>query len=194
MSIAARKRRLGMSTVGCLLMIAITLGGSIWGYYTFIHYRPLVNAEKNVLVYTDTPETHNATLEYGRRFRDQYRIAVNTMLQTNQRLLTKLKRGEAAKDPALFQQNCSEFIENLLAGVSDFNAQQVPSVLKSSHVQMAKAYRCCYESALAMTKAIKAEGPDRKLFIQEAEKKYVEAYKAGGAGTAEHARVWQTLP
>jgi hypothetical protein len=188
-----RRGRLGESTMGCLLFIALVLGGSIWAYFKFVAYRHLVNADAPKAITTfDPKENPPAYLEYGRRFRDQFAQQVRFMVSQQQTMITRFKKGEYKNNPEKLEQQLKEYINALNDSVSDFNGQQVPAPLKNSHVNVAKCYRLCYESALALQSAAASEGADRTMFLKQADDLLLKAWRAGNAGVTLHKQLWNS--
>lgn len=188
-----RRSRLGESTMGCLLMIALVLGGSIWAYFKFFAYRLLVNADApNAITTFEAKENPPAYLEYGRRFRDQFAQQVKHMVGQQQQMLTRFKKGEYKNSPEKLDQQLKEFINALNDSVSDFNGQQVPSTLKASHVNVARCYRLCYESALALQAAAGSEGAERTSYLKQADKLLLDAWRAGSTGVTQHKQLWNS--
>lgn len=187
-----RQRRLGESVAGCLLFIAIVLGGSIWAYFKFVHYRPLTQADTNYKTFKEK-DNWGAYLEYGRRFRDHFGLQVRNMVSHNQQLITRFKKGEYKNDPDRFENETKEFINALRDDIIDFNGQQVPSSLERSHKGIAKAHRLCYESVLALQAAQASEGAERDKFLKDAERLLRDAWKVGNEGVQEYKRAWHPV-
>lgn len=184
-----RRRRLGDSVPGCLLAIALVLGGSIWGYFKFFHYSKLANAGKNHTTFV-AKDNWPAYLEYGRRFRTGFALSVEGFLKQNYRLLTDYKKGKYKERDGAFNEETKALIDILLNCITDFDGQQVPTVLEKSHVLLSRSHGLCYESILLLREAHGAEGAERTQLLKESEKKMNEAWKAGTAGSKEHRRVW----
>ena len=189
MAVHHRRRRLGDSVPGCLLAIALVLGGSIWGYFKFFHYGALVNAGKNHKTFV-AKDNWPAYLEYGRRFRGSVSVSVKGMLQQNYAMISDVKKGKYKDRESVFEADTKAFINVLLESVTDFDGQQVPTVLEKSHIMVSKAHGLCYESVLLLKEAQGEEGAERARLIKEAEKKMQDAWKQGMAGVKEHKRVW----
>lgn len=189
-----RRSRLGESTMGCLLMIAVVLGGTIWGYFKFFAYRGLVNADApgQVVSFAER-ENWPAYLEYGRRFRDHFAQQVKHMVTQQQTLITRFKKGDFKSDGEKLEQLLTEYINSLNDSIADFNGQQVPSTLKTSHISVAKCYRLCYESALALRSAQASEGIDRTTYLKQADDLLLKAWRAGNAGVTQHRQLWKPI-
>lgn len=186
-----RRRRLGDSIPGCLLFIAIAIGGSIWGYFQFVHWGPLVKAGNNHKTFSQR-KNWPAYLEYGRRFRTGFAFGTKAMCQQNYDLLKRFKKGEYKSEPDRFDQDCKEFMNALLESVQQFDSQEVPAVLDAAHRKVSRTHGLCYESVLFLREANHAEGGERDRLVKEAEKKMKEAWKLGDQGVKEFFRIWAT--
>jgi hypothetical protein len=186
-----RRRRLGDSVPGCLLFIAIAIGGTIWGYFQFVHWRPLVragNAHKTFVQSKNWP----AYLEYGRRFRVGFSFGVKAMCTQNYNLIKDFKKGAYKDNPDGFEADTKAFMNGLLESVTQFDGQEVPVRLESPHKKVSKAHGLCYESILFLKEANKAEGAERDRLVKESEKKAKEAWQVGTAGVNEFKRIWSS--
>ena len=184
-----RRRRLGDSVPGCLLFIAVVLGGSIWGYFQFIHWRPLVLAGHNHKTFVER-KNWPAYLEYGRRFRVGFAFGIKAMCQQNYNLIKKFKKGEYKDDSGAFEADTKDFMNQLLESVQQFDGQEVPKRLEPAHIKVARCHGLCYESVLSLREANKAEGAERERLVKDAEKKAKDAWKMGDAGVKEFFRIW----
>ncbi len=186
-----RRRRLGESVGGCLLMIAIVLGGSIWGYFKFFHYGNLTKAGNNHVVF-DEEDNHGAVIEYGRRFRQHFAIQGRAMTKQNWDMIVKFKKGKYKSENA-FTADVKGFITALHDSISDFDGQQVPKKLNGSHSKMSLCHKACYESTRALEEAWSLEGAERDAKVKEAESKCKEAFKLQQSSVLEYQRVWPSL-
>lgn len=184
-----RRRRLGDSVPGCLLFIAIVLGGSIWGYFKFVHWRPLVNAGHNHKTF-DYKKNPNAFLEYGRRMRTFFAFQVRGMCDQNKDLIKKFKAGEYKEHKDVFEQDASNLCNAMLDTIQQFDGQEVPNVLNASHSKISAAHRLCYESVQSLREAYDAEGAEQSRLVKEAEKKLKEAQATGATGVKEFYSIW----
>lgn len=184
-----RRRRLGDSVPGCLLFIGIVLGGSIWAYFKFVHWRPLTLAGHNFKTF-QYKQNIPAYLEYGRRMRNGFASQVKAMCSQNSDIITKMKAGKYKDNKADFDRDTTDFCNSLLESIQQFDGQQVPDVLAKSHAKVANCHRLCYESVQSLREAYVAEGAEQARLIKEAEKKYREAWAQGTAGVREHQEVW----
>ena len=184
-----RRRRLGDSVPGCLLFIAIVIGGTIWAYFKFIHWRPLTLAGHNHKTFSYRKNAP-AYLEYGRRMRTGFGFQVKAMYMQNADLIKKFKKGEYKDHKEEFDADTSSFCNSLLESITQFDGQQVPDVLEKSHAKIANSHRLCYESTQALREAYAAEGADRDRLLKEAEKKMKEAWAAGSSGVKLHNDIW----
>lgn len=184
-----RRRRLGDSVPGCLLFIAIVIGGSIWSYFKFIHWRPLTLAGHNHKTFA-YKKNSAAYLEYGRRMRTGFGYQVRGMCQQNADMIKKFKRGEYKENKAEFDTDTSTFCNTLLDFIQQFDGQQVPDVLERSHAKISSCCRLCYESTQALREAYGAEGAEQTRLVKEAEKKLKEAWETGNAGVKLHDSIW----
>jgi len=185
-----RQKRLGDSIPGCLLAIALLIGGTIWGYFQFIHWKPLVKAGNNHKTF---PYKRNipAYLEYGRRFRTGFDFGSKGMVRNCYDLVKKFKKGEYKNDESLFDADTKTFMNQLLDSIQQFDGQEVPDVLEKAHRQVAKAHGLCYESILFLREAYKAEGAEQTRLVKEAEKKAIEAWKTRDAGVSLFYKTWE---
>lgn len=184
-----RRRRLGDSVPGCLLFIAIVIGGTMWGYFKFFHWRDLVNAGHNHKTF-DYKKNSAAYLEYGRRMRTGFSFQVRAMCGQNADIIKKFKKGEYREHKAEFDADTSAFCDSLLDSIQQFDGQQVPNILEKSHAKIAACHRLCYESVQALREAYGAEGAEQARLLKEAEKKLKEAYTTGSAGVKLHNDIW----
>lgn len=184
-----RRRRLGDSVPGCLLFIAVVIGGSIWGYFKFIHWRPLTLAGHNHKTFVQKKNAP-AYLEYGRRFRTGFSFQVRTMCVQNADIIKKFKAGEYKEHKDEFDADTSTFCNGLLESIEQFDGQQVPDVLEKSHAKISNSHRLCYESIQALREAYGAEGAEQQQLVREAEKKMKEAWTTGDAGVKLHKAIW----
>jgi len=186
---ARRRGRLGESVAGCLFAIALVLGGCIWGYFRFVHWKPLVQAETGFKTFQDK-KNWPARLEYGRRLRGPFDIAVRGMADQVFQRVKRYKKGEFKEDKALFEQECKTFKDQLLTSISDFNGQEVPATLEKPHRMMARVHKLCYEATLSLETAEASEGLDRERAIADAEKKAKEAWQTSRAAVLMFQRIW----
>lgn len=184
-----RRKRLGDSIPGCLLAIALAIGGSIWGYFQFVHWKPLVKAGNNHRTF---PYKKNipAYLEYGRRFRTGFDFGSKGMVKNNYELVKKFKKGAYKDNPGEFDSESKAFMNQLLDSIQQFDGQEVPDVLEKAHRQVARAHGLCYESILFLREANKAEGAERDRLVKESEKKALEAWKTAHAGVTLFYQIW----
>ncbi|MBS2036650.1 hypothetical protein JST97_16790 [bacterium] len=184
-----RRRRLGDSVPGCLLFIAIVIGGSIWGYFKFVHWRPLTRAGHNHTTF-DYKKNIPAYLEYGRRMRTGFSFQITAMCDQNRTIINNYKKGEYKGHSDTFESDCTTLCNALLDSIQQFDGQQVPNVLDKAHSKIANCHRLVFESIQALREADAAEGADHQRLIKEAEKKAKEAYTQGMAGVREYNAVW----
>lgn len=188
-----RRRRLGDSVPGCLLFIALIIGGSIWGYFKFVHWRPLTLAGKNHKTF---PYKKNipAYLEYGRRMRSGFAFQIRGMVSQNAQLIKKFKTKEYKDNKAQFDTDTTEFCNLLLDSITQFDGQQVPDVLNQEHTKISICHRLCYESTLLLVQAYGAEGAEQDKLVKESEKKMKEAWKYGDGGVKQFFTDWAKTP
>lgn len=184
-----RRRRLGDSVPGCLLFIAIVIGGSIWGYFKFIHWRPLTLAGHNHKTF-DYKKNAPAYLEYGRRMRTGFAFQVRAMCGQNAEIIKKFKAGTYKNNKDEFDADTSSFCNSLLESIEQFDGQQVPNVLEKAHAKIANCHRLCYESVQALREAYGSEGAEQQRLLKEAEKKMKEAWTTGDSGVKLHNAIW----
>ncbi len=184
-----RRRRLGDSVPGCLLFIALVIGGSIWTYFKFVHWRPLTLAGNNHKTF-DYKKNSAAYLEYGRRMRTGFGYQVRAMCGQNADLIKKFKKGEYKENKSLFDEETSAFCNSLLDSIQQFDGQQVPNVLEKSHAKISKCHKLCYESVQALREAYGSEGAEQTRLVKEAEKKLKDAWVTGSAGVKLHDSIW----
>jgi len=188
-----RRRRLGDSVPGCLLFIAIVIGGTIWGYFKFIHWRPLTLAGHNHKTF---PYKKNvpAYLEYGRRMRSGFAFQVRAMVAQNASLIKKFKSKEYQDNKEQFEADTSEFCNVLLDSIQQFDGQQVPDVLNKEHTNISICHRLCYESTLLLIQAYGAEGAEQSKLLKQSENKMKEAWKYGDSGVKQFFLEWPKIP
>ena len=184
-----RRGRMGESVVGCLFAIALVLGGSIWAYFRFIHWKPLVTAETNFRTFQDK-KNWSARLEYGRRVRGPFDIAVRGMADQAFQMVKRYKKGEWKNNESEFEQECKAFKDALLNSISEFNGQEVPITLEKPHRLMARVHKLCYEVVLELELAQASEGAEREKALTTAEKKAKEAWQTSRTATDMFHRVW----
>lgn len=184
-----RRRRLGDSVPGCLLFIAIVIGGSIWGYFKFVHWRHLTLAGKHHVTF-DYKKNVAAYLEYGRRVRTGFAFQVKAMTDQNRDLIKKFKSGEYKDSKEAFDADTTTLCNALLDSIQQFDGQQVPNVLNSPHTKIAICHRLVYESVQALREAYAAEGAEQTRLLKEAEKKQKDAFTQGSAGVREFYAIW----
>jgi|EP01012_Entosiphon_sulcatum_P034902 hypothetical protein len=184
-----RRRRLGDSVPGCLLFIAIVLGGIIWGYFKFIHWRPLVNAGHmhKTFPYKKNPP---ACLEYGRRMRTFFSFQARAMCDQNKELIKKFKAGDYKDHKDLFDADCSALCNSMLDTIQQFDGQEVPDLLNAPHTKISTAHKYCYESVQSLVEAYGAEGAEQSRLVKEAEKKLSQAAAAESTGIKEFNSIW----
>ena len=186
-----RRRRLGESVGGCLLTIAIVLGGSIWGYFKFFHYSGLTKAGNNHKVF-DEEDNHAAVIEYGRRFRTVFAFQGKAMTKQNWNIIVKFKKGKY-KSEGSFTADIKGFITALHDSIQDFDGQQVPKKLNGAHKKLSLCHKSCYESARALEEAFELEGVEREAKVKEAESKCKEAFKLQDSAVKEYYRIWPSM-
>ncbi|MBT9587852.1 hypothetical protein IV102_31245 [bacterium] len=186
-----RRRRLGDSVPGCLLFIAVVIGGSIWAYFQFVHWRPLARAGNNNKNFQQS-KNWPAYLEYGRRFRTGFKFGVKAMCTQNYTMIKRFKQGDFKDSPDQFDNEAKEYMNQLLESVIQFDGQEVPIRLDKPHKKISKAHGLCYESILFLKDANKAEGVERAQLVKEAEKKAKEAWTIGQSGVREMEHIWNT--
>lgn len=185
-----RRRRLGDSVPGCLLFIALVLGGSIWGYFKFVHWRDLVNADTRYKTFVEK-KNWAAYLEYGRRFRQHYDVSTSMMTKQCHDIVKRYEKGEYKGNAEQLQREIQEYKNALLESIQEFNGQEVPQTLEKPHKQIAAAHRLCYESMLELEAAAATEGAESTTYAKNARKKCNEAYKMQAAGKALFYQLWK---
>lgn len=184
-----RRRRLGDSVPGCLLTIALVLGGSIWGYFKFFHYSKLNTAGSNHKTFV-AADNRPAYLEYGRRFRNNFSVSGKAMLQQNHKLIKDFKAGKYKGRESVFEEETKTFINALNTNIADFDGQLVPTNLEKPHINLSKAHGLCYQSVQHLRDAMKEEGPERDRLVKESERLLKEAWKLGTSAIREHTVIW----
>lgn len=170
-------------------MFALLLGGSIWGYFKFAHYRYLTNAGHNHVTFR-RQVNWSAYLEYGRRIRNNFNVSVPAMTHQNYEILRKYRRGGYHNQSDLFYAESQAYIDLLLESVTQLDTQQVPDVLERAHISLSKAHGLCYETMVELRLAHESEGAEKAMYLKSAQKKADEAFKTGNQGIADFKRLW----
>jgi hypothetical protein len=162
-----RSRRAGESFVGCLFLIALVMGGSIWGYFKFVQNRPLVKAGHNHTVSKDS--NREAELAYTHRMRTTH---FNQMLEIRGELSTffldTIKKKKYAADKAGFEQKDYELVQRLRDHVEDFDSLVVPQIMNAAHVKISHSHKTFYEALVMLSKGYYEEKADQARDYKEA--------------------------
>ena len=180
----------GTSILGCLLLLALVLGGGMWGYHRFFYYAPLVKAGSNHQLFSER-ENRSAYLEYVGRVRTRHGPSVVAMLNHNQQILRQFRSKGYSKGTEAFERDSAEFIRLLRDSVIEFDSQAVPQVLEPAHRQLSRAHGLCYETVVLLREAQAAEGAEREQLLKAAREKARQANYSGNQGLRDFHRLRQ---
>ncbi len=179
-----RRRRAGESFGGCLFMIALVLGGSIWGYFKFFQNRALIQAGHNHNV--DKNHNREAELAYMHKLRDTHfgnmaRIRGDLSVFFND---VTVKKKYTMNDSGSFDQRYTELVGELRDHVEEFDQLLVPELMNNAHAKISHSHKTYYESLLLLKKGFYEEKDDQKRDYKEARKTFAAAWKEDLDGEA----------
>jgi hypothetical protein len=176
----SRHQRRGESFGGCLLMIALVLGGTMFAWNKWGRYRPLIKAGDGITVLKgDEP---GAAVEYNRSFREKNYLLSHGVRDTVNRFYIDTNKGKY-KDKAEFEQKVHEVYQLLLDGIDNQEMHSVPKEHLEAHKSLSLSYRHFYECVSAIEQAYYLEGDEKKKLMTLAQQELTTGWKLSMKGT-----------
>lgn len=174
-----QRARRGQGFSGCLIVIALILGGAIFAWNKFGKYHRLVVAGgEPTLLQTDNLA---GKIEYERAWREHNKgWTVNNRNLVN-KFYTQVASGKI-KDRSEFDQRSTEILQSLLDGVESLDMHAVPKEYVAGHRAVGLGYRHFYECMMSLQKVYGMEGAERKTALEDTYKTLSDGWQSSTSG------------
>ena len=166
-------------------MIALVLGGSIWGYFKFVQNRSLVLAGTRHIV--DKSGNRDAQMAYSHKLRETHFGAMNRIRGDLQQFFNDVisKKKYSTNDAGPFEQRYTELVAELRDHVEEFDQLMVPEPINGPHIKISHSHKWFYEALIVLRKGFYDTEKDvQKTDYADARSKFNAGWKEDLDGEA----------